>query len=443
MANTRSAATIPGPAATAPPRPGPPQQGGAGRSRKRWSTPRRLWAGLVATVLSVLLLAAAAAATVQGEVSSARKTSGPVEAQAVNVQELYFALADADAAAATGILDSPAPPVRFTTRYQSDITQADDALAASAVDVAGDKNASGQLQLLEEQLSEYTGLIGTAQANNRQGFPVGGAYLREASNLLENTMLPEAQSILATETDARASSATDSGGVAYLPLIAALLVLAAGVFTWRLLSETTRRTVNAGLALALLGAVLVLGWTEAASHSARTRMTTASADFDLVAASQQARSDVAQISADEASSVVSQGADNGKAAQNGDGALKDLGGQLGLVEAANSGVGDQALLNQITAQVATIKKDASTGDYSGATTAMVGSGDADGGLLVPLDSLAGLLATSEHGFQAQYQKDSSAAEGVYVGGPWPLVLVGLLAAVAAAYGVNRRIAEYR
>ena len=449
MANTRSAGTITGPGTvtqSVPPaglRPpsGPPAPT---RPRRNRPTPTRMWFGLLAVVASVLLLTVAAGLTVQSEAGAARRTSGPVEAQAVNVQKLYYALSDADAAAATGILDSPAPPLRFTQRYQADITEADDALAASTDDVAGDQKDYTQLQHVGEYLSQYAGLIGTAQADNRQNLTVGGAYLREASNLLENTMLPAVQSVLADQTKARAASSSDSGGVPYWPLIAAVLVLAAGIWAWRLLAESTRRRINAGLAVALLGALVLLAWTAAASVRAGTGMNTASTEFRQVAAAQQARGDVAQISADEAASVVSEGADNGTAATRGKAALADLGKQLGVVEAADADAkGDGSSLASIQADVTKIQADVGTGDYQDATTAMVGSGTTAGGALVDLDALATSLADSEQRFQTGYQHTSTAAAGDYPGGPWPIVLVGLLSVAAAALGINRRIAEYR
>jgi hypothetical protein len=421
----------------------------AARARARrdaWTTPTRLWLALLGTVLSILLLAGVAAANVQSESTAARQTNGAVEYRAVNVQELYYALSDADAAAATGILDSPAPSARFTTRYQSDITQADDALAESSGDVVGDDSASAQLQKVDEQLSEYTGLIGTAQANNRLGYPVGGAYLREASNLLEKTMLPEVQSVLAGEISARSASASDSGGFPLWTVLAALLMLIVGVRTWRLLASRTRRSVNAGLAAGLVLSVLLFGWVAATSTEAAHHMSAASNDFLQVAAAQQGRGDAAQISADEASSVVSEGADGGAAAALGQHAVTDLhdeiGPATGYANPADSS--DTALAGKISSDVTTIQKDANASDYVDATTAMVGSSaTTSGGAQVDLDAMASALAGNEQSAQAAYERDSSKAVHDYPGGPWPILALGLLAAVAAAYGVTRRIAEYR
>ena len=443
MSPTRTGPAAPG--AVPQYRTGPGPIARARRRRAAWTTPTRLGLALLGTVLSLLLLAAVSAATVQAESTAARQTSGAVEFRAVNVQELYYALADADAAAATGILDSPAPPARFTQRYQSDITQADDALAESSVDVAGDPTASAQLEKIDEQLSVYTGLIGTAQANNRLGYPVGCAYLREASNLLEDTMLPEVNTVLADEISGRTASASDSGDQDIWALLAGLLVVVAVWRTWRLLAERTRRKVNLGLAAAVLLGAVLLGWTVLASAGAGNHMTAASTDFRQVAAAQQARGDVARVSADEASSVVSEGADNGAAAALGQKALTDLDQNLGPATAEAYPVinTDTALLTKINGEVAAIQKDAGAGNYGDATTAMVGSGSTAGGAQVDLDAMAAALTGSEQSAQSAYERDSSDAADEYVGGPWPIVAVGLLAAAAAALGINRRIAEYR
>ena len=453
MAGTRSVGTVAGPAVPgsmvsgSSGSPGPSRSPGAhGKPDKglsRWdslATPGRLWLGLLCSSLVILLLTATAALAVQGEQSSASQTSGVIEQRAVNIQELYHSLADADAAAATGILDSAALPVRFTQRYQADLNQADVSLAEASVDVSGDPVAFGQLELVDEQLSVYTGLIGTAQADNRLGYPVGGAYLRDASKLLEQTMLPEVFKVQQTEISARSASASASGGVPLWVLGAGLLAILGCVWTWRLLSRTTRRTINLGLAAATLICVGMVGWTVAASTGAASDMTTASADFQRVSQAQEARSDLAQISANEAASVVSRGEDITAAAPAGTAALA---GQAALTDLENDpAVTGSTSVATINSDVATIQKDNGAGDYVDATTAMVG-GQTAGGAQVTIDKLAATLATNEQQAQSDYQRDSSTAVGAYPGGPWPVLLLGLLAAAAAVSGINRRIAEYR
>lgn len=453
MAQTRSVGTVSVPPALPPPVPGsqtPPSPGAAPGRRppsaktlrrpSTWATPARLWLGLFCSALAILLVTAASALAIQNQRTAASQTSGVVEQRAVNIQTLYYSLADADAAAATGILDSPAPPLRFTQRYQDDLTAADAALAEGSVDVAGDPAAFAQLETIDEQLSVYTGLIGTAQADNRIGYPVGGAYLREASNLLEHTMLPEVSQVQQAEISARSASASDSGGIPLWALLAGLVAVFGCVWTWRLLDRSTRRRINAGLAAGMLISVVLLGWTVVASARASSDMTTATADFQQVSLAQEARSDLAQMSAEEALSVVSRGED----IVAGDIGTAAIAAQASLTDLEHDpAAAGSAAVTSLAGALTTIKKDESAGDYIDATSTMVGTGTTVGGSQVQATALAATLATSVQQDQAKYQSDSQKAVGAYLGGPWPVLVLGLLAAAVAVSGINRRIAEYR
>jgi hypothetical protein len=454
MAQTRSVGTMTSPPALPPPVPGTqaPYLPGAAPGRRpppartlrrpsTWTTPARLWLGLFCSALAILLVTAASALAVQNQRTAASQTSGVVEQRAINIQTLYYSLADADAAAATGILDSPAPPLRFTQRYQDDLTAADAALAEGSVDVAGDPAAFAQLELIDEQLSVYTGLIGTAQADNRIGYPVGGAYLREASNLLEHTMLPEVSQVQQAEISARSASASASGGVPLWALLAGLVAAFGCVWTWRLLDRSTRRRINAGLAAGMLISVVLLGWTAVASARASSDTTTATADFQQVSLAQEARSDLAQMSAEEALSVVSRGEDISSDEDLGTAAIA---AQASLTDLEHDpAAAGSAAVTSLGGALTTIQKDEKAGDYIDATSTMVGTGTTVGGSQVQATALAATLATSVQQDQAKYQSDSRKAVGAYLGGPWPVLVLGLLAAAAAVSGINRRIAEYR
>ena len=67
--------------------------------------------------------------------------------------------------------------------------------------------AARAIAAIAASLPVYSGLVETARANNRQGFPVGAAYLRDASNLMRGRILPPP----ATSTgSSRAGSTTTS-----------------------------------------------------------------------------------------------------------------------------------------------------------------------------------------------------------------------------------------
>ena len=83
---------------------------------------------------------------------------------------------------------------------------------------------------ISAQLAAYTALVESARANNRQGFPIGSGYLREASSLMQTSLLPGAEKIytanLATLTeDQRAVGSLPTVGLVLL----ALALVAIGV----------------------------------------------------------------------------------------------------------------------------------------------------------------------------------------------------------------------
>ncbi|MBM0239138.1 hypothetical protein JNW88_21985 [Micromonospora sp. ATA32] len=107
----------------------------------------------------------------------------------VAAQDLYRALSDADATAASAFLSGGVEPAAQRDRYQNDVAEAAAALAVIAAGRSGDGARDGAVGVIAAELPVYTGLIETARAYNRQGLPVGAAYLREASGLMRQRML--------------------------------------------------------------------------------------------------------------------------------------------------------------------------------------------------------------------------------------------------------------
>ncbi|GAB2836918.1 hypothetical protein [Lentzea nigeriaca] len=168
-------------------------------------------------------------------------------------QEVYRALQDADATAASAFLSGGLEPPALRERYEADIAQAQAALSVATAS-SPDLTAT-----LSAQLPVYTGLIETARTNNRQGFPVGAAYLREASGLMRTQLLPSAQELYRAETD-RVAGAQDEAGFPWAPVLVALAFVIALVLTQRYLTRKTNRLLNVGLLVATGAAVLSLLW---------------------------------------------------------------------------------------------------------------------------------------------------------------------------------------
>ena len=112
----------------------------------------------------------------------------------------------------------------------------------------------------------YAGLIEQARANNRQGFPIGAAYLRAANELaaFDVGVLRSVQESLRQRVNADLDRADSAGFWLHLAGWPLLAVLLAGGY-W--LMQRFRRLLNVALAAALLVAfgALAVGWVVQAS----------------------------------------------------------------------------------------------------------------------------------------------------------------------------------
>ncbi|MCG8927496.1 hypothetical protein [Lentzea sp. CC55] len=217
------------------------------------STPGRL------TVIAVVLVVAALASgwlttwSVNRQERALEDLATRSEPLSHAAQEVYRALQDADATAASAFLSGGLEPAQLRERYEADIAQAQAALSVATAS-SPDLTAT-----LSAQLPVYTGLIETARTNNRQGFPVGAAYLREASGLMRTQLLPAARELYRAETD-RVARAQDEAAFPVVPVLVALAFVVALVLTQRYLTRKTNRLLNVGLLVATGAAVLSLLW---------------------------------------------------------------------------------------------------------------------------------------------------------------------------------------
>ena len=131
------------------------------------------------TGLKLAIVAAAIAVGVFGITSSRAAIERRAAANAVvestaplllATQDLYVALANADAAASTIFLRAGLEPSELRAGYLDDISRAGEHLAAIAVADLGPE-AADAIATLAEELPMYTGLIEAARANSRQGYP--------------------------------------------------------------------------------------------------------------------------------------------------------------------------------------------------------------------------------------------------------------------------------
>ena len=172
------------------------------------------------------------------------------------VAETKVQLTRADSLATSGYLTGGLQSDQALAAFASDMASANTGLAAISRGVGGDK-ATATLGLINTYLTDVT----AAQANNRQGWPVGATYQKTASTNLRTAILP---SLDAVDTQARSDLVksvqdlrwTWATASLFLLLVAIPLVLA--LFT---LAAHSNRLVNLPVALALVVAFVAFIFT--------------------------------------------------------------------------------------------------------------------------------------------------------------------------------------
>jgi hypothetical protein len=246
-------------------------------------------------VIGIIALAVAACCVIAGVVCGAQLNGRIDERNAVltrsepfafAAQNLYAALSAADAAAASAFLSGGIETASMRAQYQQALARASSALADATAGTTDTETRTAMAQI-SAQLAAYTALVEAARANNRQGFVIGSAYLREASSLMQTSLLPGAEKIY---TGNLATVEEDQGAIGSLPTVSlALLTLALvaiGVGSVIMYGRTNRQ-FNIGLIVAAATVALVIGWvvvaTQLAAREIERSRTEGTAPFEQLA----------------------------------------------------------------------------------------------------------------------------------------------------------------
>ena len=420
-----------------------PRRPVAGGPGGRMDTPTRLWLLLVTAVAAVLAVGLAAGLSLAGRESTASRTAQSTEALYAEVQDLSYNLADANATAATALLTGSETTSAFTSRYDSDLSQAEDLLSAASQRVAGDAYASARLKSVAEQIPVYTGLIGQALADNRLGYPVSGGYLRQASGLLTGSMLVETGDV------AREQQASTSGGIgsassfALWVLVFGLIGFVAIRLVARRVTRITQRRVNLGLFGATIAVIGLFGWSLFAFGGAGIEAGSAGDDFASISSAQ---TEVSQLSLAEtyvALQQIDRGEDNGTDATAVKAELTAAEPAAGEAASSSSAAlaSARSEYNKFDSCALAAINAADDGRYESTVNPTSGVGGCEPSATALHDDLLYIFDES----QAHFDQDMSSLGAQYAGsGALPVAIaIGVLGAVAAAYGLNRRLAEYR
>jgi hypothetical protein len=231
-------------------------------TRLRRTSPGRLQLLLAGLVTLGLLTGLVAGLTAAAAATGTDDLGHRAQPLLVESETIYSALADADTTAAQAFLAGGLEPVELTRRYEDKLDEASTALTSAARRTPETGASADAIRQLSADVSRYAALVASARANNRQGLPIGAAYLSSASKLSRESLQPQAQALFQAaqrEVDDGYGDARSSWWTALLVLLL-LALLTALVLAQRYLSRSTRRTFNVPLLIATaVTLVLALG----------------------------------------------------------------------------------------------------------------------------------------------------------------------------------------
>lgn len=415
----------------------------------RWwflrTTPGRiLTIGVILATLGVLS-AFATSTTITDRQTQLTTVLNHTEPLSFAAGRLYTTLSVADAAAATAFI-AGAEPRAVRQRYEQAITDA----AVAVTRASSGLTDEPQIQLLgriNAQLAVYTGLIETARTNNRMGNPVGSSYLSEASALMQQQILPDAQRLY-EQTSARVDAETTASTQIPAPVIIVVaMTLLFGAFAHRWLARTTKRRVNVGLIAGGLAIVVMIIWVGSAlvisTAGSRAAKDTAAESLktvtNLAITAQQAR-------ADETLSLIRRGDEDVRKRsyyQRVDTMHTQLTEYLARKDAiAKSDLADaDQLLMKWRQADERINAYISVGNYQAATQVALGTGEDDS--TPAFDKLDAALSNGIRESRNQLRNDILSARRVLSGTTVGGVVLSVGAALAVALGLWPRLSEYR
>ena len=418
-------------------------------THSRWwfvnTTPGRILAiGAVLAMLGVLS-AFAISTTINERQLQLTNVLDHTEPLAFAAGQLYTTLSVADAAAATALI-SGSEPRAVRQRYEQAITDAAVAVTRASsgltnpelVELLGRTNA---------RLAVYTGLIETARTNNRMGNPVGSSYLSEASALMQQTILPDAQRLYEATSrlvDAETSASTKIPAPVIV-IVAVTLLFGASAHRW--LARHTKRRVNIGLVVGGLAIAVMIVWVGTAlavsTAGSRAAKNTAAESLrtvtNLAITAQQAR-------ADETLSLIRRGDEDVRKRsyyQRVDlmrDELRDYLARKDTIDKSGLAQADQ-LLEKWRQADERINEYIKTGDYQAATQVALGTGQDDS--TPAFDKLNEALSQGIQESRTQLRNDISSARRVLSGTTVGGAMLSVGAALAVALGLWPRMSEYR
>ena len=417
------------------------------------TTPSKLMVALVAALTLIIAAGAISLADSLDRGTVIAEASGQRGRMAIAAFDMYRAMSDADSAATSAFLPGQSSDTQLSDDYQNGVSRASTAITTLAAEVTTADQAD-MVARLSATLPVYTGLVETARTYHRQGLPLGLAYLRSASALVQEDMLPTIDQLQAEATTDLHEAKSDATAFPWPACVALLAAMAWLVHTQVRESRRTKRAVNPGMVIATVAMLALTGWLLVSWGSASSHIeaghTNGTEPLETLSAT---HIDIQRARSDEALTLIAQGTDTDYEAEYG-AIMTDLIGQDGtegtLAELAERFDDPQliAYLDDATAAAQdwqsahiALRELDDNGDYPGAVASAVGTEAGQAG--AAFEALDEALTRANEVAATRFTEETTAAAAALTATGVGFSILTLLATMATAVGIQRRISEYR
>ncbi|MGP4050976.1 hypothetical protein [Streptomyces sp. 2A115] len=446
--------------------PGPPRRTawaeGVDRLRAAATTePGRL--RIIGAVLALLVVSFGAVTAWQMTERSAAAddvlhSSQPLSADAADI---YRSLAAANTAASSGFLAGGQETAESRKDYEENISVAAEKLVTAASNSEPGSPSEKTITKLNKRLPEYKGLVERARANNRQGFPLGGAYLRYANSKMQ-VMLGDAEDLYKVENQQLRSDYDAATPYPWIAIGVGVVALGGLVWAQRRNYRRTNRVLNQGLAAATAASTVVLLWLVVGHSVARAGLNDS---YDNGVRSLNTLNDarIASLKArgNENLTLVARGAET-KTVGTGenervvdvfdDDFERQMTELTAKLSAAEDLADNSAGVKPVEAATANMKvwkerhkearKEDNAGNYQGALDKVIGS-KADQPTGECFDNVDIALNNALIHEAAEFKQAAGDGRGAMNGLAVGAAALAVLAAAGAVLGIGRRLSEYR
>jgi hypothetical protein len=431
----------------------------------RGGRPGRFAPGLTSGLLRLLIIGLVAASvawgalaawTVSQHASAADIVVSSSEPVSLDAQRMFQALSDADITVTTAFLRGPAEPSGPRQRYAADIRRAASELAAvrSTAGPGASPQVRASIAAVLRGLPLYTADVAQAQIYYSLGFELtGGSFLQVASEDMRVRLMPAAASIYRQENAALEAGSGRATGVWWVVAAIAATVAVGLVLGWAQwwLWRRTHRVVNYGLIAASAALVISGLWLITAFAVSRADLQRGVGNGSAPAEALARAGIAVQLArGDELLNLISHSGDT-SFQQNFSALRSEIGPGQGTLMTDAASSGDAPAARQLAAAARAARAWYAASDqvfrldvaahYAAETQLVIGTWPTSSA--VAFARVEASLNSAMADDQATFRSSATAGAGAFGGLEAGIIIAALVMSAGCAWGISRRLAEYR